>query len=542
MRNILPFAFSFLFATSICGAGDVLAGQKILKRQQSLDLSQPQPFHFDLARLIKRLGKSNEQPSEYDHVLKYIDTKAGCLTLEDGSHWRILMTENFYPSVWKKGTHLKVCYSDSGFFYGTARIKNIAPENSVGEITVYFEKWVFDEGKEEISKVCIDESDPEFGRKIVLSSGAVFVSHEDNIVFENDWKEGDSLFVYDNEIAGTYNLYNFTRQNLLGPWLIRGSEEAEKSTLDFTSVLSLNDRLNEKIISQKYATKVVSNTIINYSAGLKDPNLPIGVFLFLGPTGVGKTELAKVLSQELSDNHFQFVRFDMSQFSLEYSITQLFGPTAGYVGHEEGGQLTEALKRNPYAVVLLDEIEKAHPSIRKSFLSLFDDGYFIDAKNEMVDCRNVIFVMTSNLCSSKIINYSARRMDPEDILEMIEGELTHALSPELYNRTEPLVFSPLSIESMCPIVDIMLERVKVNVKTARDIELTIDESVRSYLIEHGYSSTLGARPLRKLIKNTVVNAISRAILMDNIPKGSSITLSYNEKKETWNIEWEKPAM
>jgi DNA polymerase III delta prime subunit len=541
MRNVLPFAFSFLFATSICGAGDVLVGQSSLKRQHSLDLSQQRPFHVDLAKLIKRLSKNNEQPTEYDHVLKYIDTKAGCLTLEDGSHWRILMTENFYPSVWKKGIRLKVCYSDPGFFYGTAHIKNIGPEVSEGEITAYFEKWVFDEGKEEISKVCIDESDPEFGRKIVISSGAVFVSPEENIIFKNDWKEGDSLFVYNNEIAGTYNLYNFRKQTLLGPWLTRDIEETEKSTFDLTSILSLNDRLNEKIVSQKYATKVVSNTLINYSAGLKDPNLPIGVFLFLGPTGVGKTELAKVLSQELSNNHFQFVRFDMSQFSVEYSITQLFGPTAGYVGHEEGGQLTEALKRNPYAVVLLDEIEKAHPSIRKSFLSLFDDGYFIDAKNEMVDCRNVIFIMTSNLCSSKIINYSARRMDPEDILEMVEGELTHALSPELYNRTEPLVFSPLSIQSMKPIVDIMLDKVRANVKTARDIELTIDESVHAYLIEHGYSSSLGARPLRKLIKNTVVNAISRAILMDNIPKGSSMRLSYNGKKETWDIEWEKPV-
>lgn len=312
------------------------------------------------------------------------------------------------------------------------------------------------------------------------------------------------------------------------------SDAIEKSKGDdfaFENILELETNLNERVLAQPQSTRMIAQAMINYCAGLKNPLSPVGVFLFLGPTGVGKTELAKVLTENLYKSQRYLIRYDMSHFSEPHSLARLIGSPPGYANHDDGGKFTEALKLKPQSVVLLDEIEKAHPNVRKVFLPVFDEGYLKDARDKTVSCRDVIFIMTSNLCSQKITSLYYEGHSDDEILRIIEPDLIQALTPELYNRLQPVIFRPLTKETMRSLVNLMLEEAIQRVKYAKDIDLIVDESAKEYLVEHGFHPFLGARTLKKLIQDTVIARLSYAIVKGNISEGCSAKVCYE------NQEW-----
>jgi ATP-dependent Clp protease ATP-binding subunit ClpB len=316
-------------------------------------------------------------------------------------------------------------------------------------------------------------------------------------------------------------------------------KKVSEAKVDFNleHVLELESRLNQRVVGQTEAVNLVSDVIMRFAAKLNDPHKPIGVLLFVGPTGVGKTELCKALTAELLGSETKLIRLNMTDFAEGFSLTRLIGSPPGYVNHEQGGQFTEAIKQNPNSIVLLDEMEKAAPIIHKAFLSVFDEGFMIDAKNERIDCTKCLFIMTSNLASQDILNMSHHNYTSEEILAHIQSQLMHALSPELYNRVDPIVFHAMTEESLLNLIDLMLYKVKKNLKDQKKIDLTIDPSVIEYLRENGYSRELGARPLKNLIEKKVVGAISRAVVRFKIPDGAAITLIYDTDGGEWVIEW-----
>lgn len=309
-----------------------------------------------------------------------------------------------------------------------------------------------------------------------------------------------------------------------------------KTDFNLANVLELEDRLNARIIGQPEAVSTVSDVILRFAAKMNDPKKPIGSLLFIGPTGVGKTELCKVLAIELLGSESKLIRLNMADFSERYSLSRLIGSAPGYVNHEEGGQLTEAIKRHPNSIVLLDEMEKAAPEVHKAFLSVFDDGFIVDSKNERIDCTKCLFIMTSNLSSQAILNMSHNGFSSDEILEQIQSKLIKELSPELYNRVEPVVFHALTEESLLGLIQLMLKGVQKNLQSQKQIQLNIDPSVVEFLEKNGYSRELGARPLKGLIEKKIVGTISKAVIRENIPNGAAITIAYNDG--SWIIEWE----
>lgn len=376
---------------------------------------------------------------------------------------------------------------------------------------------------------------------VVLNSNWIFKTSDPNSVHNSWWQEEDNVTIFHN-FDETYNIYNITNENGIINWQIIGIEtpkthQPELRDLIVQSVRTLEERLNQRVIDQFEATAAVTDAVINYAAGLKNNNSPVGAFLFLGPTGVGKTELAKVLTDELYEDSSHLIRFDMSHFGEHFASTRLFGSPPGYVNHEEGGQLTEKLKENSQCVVLLDEFEKAHPMIAKVFLPVFDEGYIVDAKGVHIDCKESIFILTSNLCSQEISNLSQLGYDSEEILSHIEHKLIDALSPELYSRLTPIVFNPVKLESMGKIVELQLIPVVQQLKDSRNITLSIDDSVKDYLALNGYHPAQGVRTLKRLIDKKVSQTIAKVILLDEVPNDSFIYLSYDELSDKWNVSW-----
>jgi hypothetical protein len=503
--------------------------QKILQPAK-----KKEPSWDQLERLCKELSQPPSQKSEglsYDYFLKEVDVQEQTIELQDGSLWSVSYLSSTHYKNWKAGDRLKVYY-EPGFFYDGATIEN---QNRHEKATVYLSLWPEQDKEPYIAKIPNYCNDQDAGKKIILSQGEIFL-HSTALVVEKGWKPADALFIYHSRKKGSYDIYHRQQKQITEGWRLIGNDGAQ-NTGDFASqILNLENYLNQKVIAQENATEAVSRSILNYAAGLKDPSAPIGCFLFLGPTGVGKTELAKALCLELFKDYSHLIRFDMSQFNLSHTASRLIGSPPGYVNHEEGGQLTNALRNHPNCVVLLDEIEKAHPDVQKVFLPIFDEGYVTDNKGRNISCKNAVFIMTSNLCSQKISDYGAYDLEADEILELIEAELIERLSPELYNRLEPVVFKSLSPEAMGPIVDLMLKEVMTNLQKVKRITLSIDPSVRQYLAEHGYHPKLGARPLKKLIKNTVVLAVSKAILQGQLPEGSHALLCYESESDFWQIQ------
>lgn len=288
-------------------------------------------------------------------------------------------------------------------------------------------------------------------------------------------------------------------------------------------LLAMEDRLRERVVGQGNALQVVSDAIRRSRAGLQDPNRPLASFLFLGPTGVGKTELARALAEFLFDDEQAMVRIDMSEYMEKYSVSRLIGAPPGYVGYEEGGQLTEAVRRHPYSVILLDEIEKAAPDVFNVLLQLLDDGRLTDGQGRTVDFRNTVIVMTSNVGTSWLHEYDG--MDEETIQRTIRQRLRgEGFRPEFINRIdEIIIFRQLGREQMKDIVDIQLRRIRPRLDE-RHITLHVSNAARDLLANEGYDPQFGARPLKRVIQREVENRIARAILDGSVHEGDTIEI------------------
>ena len=289
----------------------------------------------------------------------------------------------------------------------------------------------------------------------------------------------------------------------------------------------LEEHLHKRVIGQDEAVVAVSDAVIRARAGLKDPNRPIGSFIFLGPTGVGKTELARALAEFLFDYEASMIRIDMSEYMEKHTVSRLVGAPPGYVGFEEGGQLTEAVRRRPYSVILFDEIEKAHGDVFNVLLQLLDDGRLTDGHGRTVDFRNTVVIMTSNIASALILGF--RGQNYEKMKEEALDVLRQSFRPEFLNRVdEVVVFHPLTRDELRKIVDIQLIRLRQRLEE-RKIDLILTERARDYLAEHGYDPSYGARPLKRIIQRELETALGRKLISGEIRDGSRVTVDAGNK-------------
>ena len=290
-------------------------------------------------------------------------------------------------------------------------------------------------------------------------------------------------------------------------------------------LLHLDEVLHRRLIGQDEAVEKVCEAIQRSRAGISDPNRPIGSFLFLGPTGVGKTELAKALAESLFDDERSMVRIDMTEYMEKFSVSRLIGAPPGYVGYDEGGQLTEAVRRKPYSVVLFDEIEKAHPDVFNILLQILDDGRITDSQGRTVDFKNTIIILTSNLGSQYLLEGIDMNGNITDSAkEAVMGELHRAFRPEFLNRLdETILFKPLTKDNLTGIIDIMVEGLKKRLAD-RSLKLCITDKAKELIIERGYDPLYGARPLRRYLQSSVETLLARAILSGDIAAGSTLTV------------------
>ena len=287
-------------------------------------------------------------------------------------------------------------------------------------------------------------------------------------------------------------------------------------------LLKLEDELHERVIGQNEAVTAVSNAVIRARAGLKDENKPIGSFIFLGPTGVGKTELAKTLARSLFDSEENIIRIDMSEYMEKHSVSRLVGPPPGYVGYEEGGQLTEAVRRAPYSVILFDEIEKAHEDVFNMFLQILDDGRLTDNKGKTVDFKNTIIIMTSNIGSSYLLQDQGKIT--EETKDLVMGEMKRRFKPEFLNRVDDIImFKSLDKEEIKKIIDIFMNSLANRLKD-KDINMEVTDAAKDIMVREGYDPVYGARPLKRYIGNTLETIIARKLIAGQIRNGDTIVV------------------
>ena len=287
-------------------------------------------------------------------------------------------------------------------------------------------------------------------------------------------------------------------------------------------LLKLEDELHERVIGQNEAVTAVSNAVIRARAGLKDENKPIGSFIFLGPTGVGKTELAKTLARSLFDSEENIIRIDMSEYMEKHSVSRLVGPPPGYVGYEEGGQLTEAVRRAPYSVILFDEIEKAHEDVFNMFLQILDDGRLTDNKGNTVDFKNTIIIMTSNIGSSYLLQDQGKIT--EETKDLVMGEMKRRFKPEFLNRVDDIImFKSLDKEEIKKIIDIFMNSLANRLKD-KDINMEVTDAAKDIMVREGYDPVYGARPLKRYIGNTLETIIARKLIAGQIRNGDTIVV------------------
>jgi ATP-dependent Clp protease ATP-binding subunit ClpB len=291
----------------------------------------------------------------------------------------------------------------------------------------------------------------------------------------------------------------------------------------------LEEELEKRVVGQDEGVAAIARAIRRNRAGLSDNKGPIGSFLFLGPTGVGKTETARALAEYMMGTEDAIVRVDMGEFQEEHSISRLIGSPPGYVGYEEGGQLTEAVRRKPYSVVLLDEIEKAHPNIFNSLLQVLDDGRMTDGQGRVVDFKNTIIIMTSNLGSNIIRDY-AKKTDKTLLREEIDRLLNQTFKPEFLNRLDAtVIYKPLSEEVMDKIVDIQLDKVRQNL-SEQGISISFSDKAKDYLAKKGYDPIFGARPLHRLIENEILDELAMMIIEKKLGEGDSTEIDLNKDR------------
>lgn len=298
-------------------------------------------------------------------------------------------------------------------------------------------------------------------------------------------------------------------------------------------LLHLEDTLHKRVIGQDEAVKRVSEAILRSRAGIQDPNRPIGSFLFLGPTGVGKTELAKTLAATLFDDEKNLVRIDMSEYMEKYSVSRLIGAPPGYVGYEEGGQLTEAVRRKPYSVVLFDEVEKAHPDVFNVLLQVLDDGRITDSQGRTVDFKNTIIILTSNLGSSVLLDgIGADGEIREDAKQQVHELLRRSFRPEFLNRLDEIVFyKPLTKENITGIIDLLIQALS---KRLEDKQLSVEltDAAKQYVIDNGYDPVYGARPLKRFLQRNVETLLGRTIIAGDLSEGTKLVVDYQNGELT----------
>ena len=303
-------------------------------------------------------------------------------------------------------------------------------------------------------------------------------------------------------------------------------------------LLKMEDNLHNRVIGQHDAVVAVANAVRRARAGLQDPNRPIGSFIFLGPTGVGKTELAKALAEFLFDDEGNIVRIDMSEYMEKHTVARLIGAPPGYVGYDEGGQLTEAVRRRPYSVVLLDEIEKAHPDVFNILLQVLDDGRLTDSKGRTVDFKNTVMILTSNIGSRRIMEAKG---DREKAVEGVMDELRRTLKPEFLNRIDDvIVFDALTRGNMDHIFDIQLKRVG-KLLAARQLQIAVSPEARTALCDAGFDPTFGARPLKRAIQQYLLNPMSKAIVSGGYEPGDTVRVTLDGEEITFTREAAVPA-
>ena len=296
-------------------------------------------------------------------------------------------------------------------------------------------------------------------------------------------------------------------------------------------ILAIESILTEEVVGQKEALKAVARAIKRNKAGLSDVNRPIGSFMFLGPTGVGKTQVAKTLAKFLFDSEKSLIRIDMSEYMEKHAASRLVGAPPGYVGYEEGGQLTEAVRRKPYSVILFDEIEKAHPDVFNTLLQVLDDGRLTDNKGVTVDFKNTIIIMTSNIASDKIMEFN----DPEDRKKAVNDELKMAFKPEFLNRLDDIViFNPLDLEAITKIVDILFKDIQKKL-SERDIQIGLSPAAKAYIAEAGFDPVYGARPLKRALYEVVEDRLAELILEDKVTEGNSVEFDVQDGEVVMNI-------
>ncbi|MDE5863051.1 MAG: ATP-dependent Clp protease ATP-binding subunit, partial [Lachnospiraceae bacterium] len=299
-------------------------------------------------------------------------------------------------------------------------------------------------------------------------------------------------------------------------------------------LLYLEDTLHKRVVGQDEAVGAVAKAIKRGRVGLKDPKRPIGSFLFLGPTGVGKTELSKALAEAVFGDEKALIRVDMSEYMEKHSVSKMIGSPPGYVGFEEGGQLSEKVRRNPYSVILFDEIEKAHVDIFNVLLQILDDGHVTDSQGRKVDFKNTIIIMTSNVGAARImepkkLGFSSDTSDEKDhefMKNSVMEEVKHLFKPEFLNRIDDtIVFHALTKEEVKDIADLLLRDFAVRVKKQMGIELKYGEAVKNYIFDKGYDKKYGARPLRRAIQNEIEDKMAEDILAGNITSGQTVRIS-----------------
>jgi ATP-dependent Clp protease ATP-binding subunit ClpB len=297
-------------------------------------------------------------------------------------------------------------------------------------------------------------------------------------------------------------------------------------------LLHLEEELHHRVIGQDEAVRAVAEAVVRARSGLKDPNRPIGSFIFLGPTGVGKTELARALAEFLFDDERAMIRIDMSEYQEKHTVSRLIGAPPGYVGFEEGGQLTEAVRRRPYSVILFDEIEKAHHDVFNVLLQILDDGRLTDGQGRTVDFKNTIVIMTSNIGSHRILEYRGafEGVNYERMKEAVLEEMRRAFRPEFLNRVdEIIVFHALTEEHLKQIVAIQLERLRARL-AERHIGLELDEAARTHLVRAGYDPNYGARPLKRAIQKEIESHLARLLLQGQVRDGQTVLVSYDAER------------
>jgi ATP-dependent Clp protease ATP-binding subunit ClpC len=305
-------------------------------------------------------------------------------------------------------------------------------------------------------------------------------------------------------------------------------------------LMHLEEQLHERVIGQEEAVEAVAEAVRRARAGLSDPNRPIGSFLFLGPTGVGKTELARALAEALFGEEAAMVRIDMSEFQERHTVSRLVGAPPGYVGYEEAGQLTESVRRRPYSVLLLDEIEKAHPDVFNILLQILDDGRLTDAQGRTVDFKQSVIIMTSNLGSDRIQAHARRNESFEELKADMDQILKHSLRPEFINRIdEVIVFRTLDKEQISEIARLLLERTERRLH-AQNIEVEFTEAAVEFVAEEGFDPEFGARPLRRTIQRRVDNELSRMVLEGSLNPGDKVVVDLEEGKLTFGVLEESP--